>query len=66
MVDNTTIHTVSELMMVPTGLQTMLCPPESEGHIPQSFLSPFCSNFPMVQFAVAPRLPKGSKQKRGS
>ena len=46
MVDNTTIHTVSELMMVPTGLQTMLCPPESEGHIPPVLSESFLQQLP--------------------
>ena len=39
-------NTVSELMMVPIGLQLMLCPPRSEGHIPPVICASFLQQLP--------------------
>ncbi len=47
-------NAVSELMMVPIGLQLMLCPPKDEGHIPPvSCGPPFCDIFPKERYVVA-------------
>ena len=40
MVDNADSHTASESIMVPIGLQLMLCPSKDEGHIHQSLFIP--------------------------
>ena len=37
---------VAELMMVPIGLQLMLCPPEDEGHIPPVIYGPLLRHLP--------------------
>ena len=37
---------VSELMMVPIGLQLMLCPPKDEGHIPPVIYGPLLRHLP--------------------
>ena len=39
-------NTVSEFMMVPIGLQIMLCPPESEGHVPPVLSASFLQQLP--------------------
>ena len=39
-------NTVSELMMVPIGLQLMLCPPKDEGHIPPVICAFFLQQLP--------------------
>ena len=42
-------NTVSELMMVPIGIQLMLCPPKDEGHMP-----------PVMGGSFLRQLPKGA------
>ena len=39
-------NTVSELMMVPIGMQLMLCPPKDEGHIPPVICGPLLRQLP--------------------
>ena len=52
---------VSELMMVPIGLQSMLCPPKDEGHIPPVIYGP-----PLVRHLPERAVYCGSKLQQDS